>query len=117
MVRREREEEKGERGHRVTSVKKLDNFPRLRLVNMPNFRLGLNFPPYLGTLSTVVSDIAIISSGLSIGCLGQASTNPGPGLAGLIRFSDFKFGSASAKGTRRSSALREPVNLLCSENP
>ncbi|GFV57619.1 hypothetical protein TNCV_2705651 [Trichonephila clavipes] len=55
MVRREREEEKGERGHRVTSVKKLDNFPRLRLVNMPNFRLGLNFPPYLGTLSTVVS--------------------------------------------------------------
>ncbi|GFU56996.1 uncharacterized protein TNCV_1778701 [Trichonephila clavipes] len=47
MVRREPEEEKGERGHRVTcviSVKKLDNCLRLRLVNLPSFRLGVLFP-------------------------------------------------------------------------
>ncbi|GFS75662.1 uncharacterized protein TNCV_3424221 [Trichonephila clavipes] len=47
MVRRGREEKKGERGHRVTyviSVKKLDNYPRLRLVNLPIFRLGVLFP-------------------------------------------------------------------------
>ncbi|GFT07022.1 uncharacterized protein TNCV_1415731 [Trichonephila clavipes] len=47
MVRREREEEKGERGHHVTcviSVKKLDNCPRLHLVNLPTFRLGVLFP-------------------------------------------------------------------------
>ncbi|GFX30556.1 uncharacterized protein TNCV_3462071 [Trichonephila clavipes] len=40
MVRKEREEEKGEMGHRVTcviSVKKLDNCPRLRLVILPTF--------------------------------------------------------------------------------
>ncbi|GFX94878.1 uncharacterized protein TNCV_2379511 [Trichonephila clavipes] len=47
MVRREPEEEKGERGHRVTcviSVKKLDNCRRLRLVNLPTFRLGVLLP-------------------------------------------------------------------------
>ncbi|GFW67325.1 uncharacterized protein TNCV_2595581 [Trichonephila clavipes] len=58
MVRREREEEKGERVHRVTcviSVKKLGNCPRLRLVNLPTFRLGVLFPPEPGTLSTVGS--------------------------------------------------------------
>ncbi|GFW62224.1 uncharacterized protein TNCV_4421131 [Trichonephila clavipes] len=47
MVRRKPEEEKGERGHRVTcviSVKKLDNCPRLQLVNLPTFRLGVLFP-------------------------------------------------------------------------
>ncbi|GFS62780.1 uncharacterized protein TNCV_3202071 [Trichonephila clavipes] len=47
MVRRKPEEEKGERGHRVTcviSVKKVDNCPRLRLVNLPTFRLGVLFP-------------------------------------------------------------------------
>ncbi|PRD24355.1 UNVERIFIED_CONTAM: hypothetical protein NCL1_44025 [Trichonephila clavipes] len=47
MVRREREEEKGERGHRlscVISVKKLDNCPRRRLVNLPTFRLGVLSP-------------------------------------------------------------------------
>ncbi|GFT30007.1 hypothetical protein TNCV_1217581 [Trichonephila clavipes] len=58
MVRREPEEEKGVRGHRVTcviSVKKLDSCPRLRLVNLPTFRFVVNFPPDPGTLSTVVS--------------------------------------------------------------
>ncbi|GFW08559.1 uncharacterized protein TNCV_2775811 [Trichonephila clavipes] len=47
MVRREPEEEKGERGHRVTcviSVKKLDYCTRLRLVNLPIFRLGVLSP-------------------------------------------------------------------------
>ncbi|GFW40478.1 uncharacterized protein TNCV_1020351 [Trichonephila clavipes] len=47
MVRRDPEEEKGERGHSVTcviSVKKLDNCPRLRLVNLPAFRLEVLFP-------------------------------------------------------------------------
>ncbi|GFX58043.1 uncharacterized protein TNCV_4048011 [Trichonephila clavipes] len=44
---REPEEEKGEWGHHATcviSVKKLDNCPRLRLVNLPTFRLGVLFP-------------------------------------------------------------------------
>ncbi|GFY14001.1 uncharacterized protein TNCV_1296621 [Trichonephila clavipes] len=44
--KREPEEEKGEREHRLTcviSVKKLDNCPRLRLVNLPTFRLGVLF--------------------------------------------------------------------------
>ncbi|GFT73086.1 hypothetical protein TNCV_4309761 [Trichonephila clavipes] len=43
MIRRAQEEEKGERGHCVTgvlSVKKLDNCPYLRLVNLPYIRLG-----------------------------------------------------------------------------
>ncbi|GFY07732.1 uncharacterized protein TNCV_4133291 [Trichonephila clavipes] len=47
MVRREPEEEKGERGHGmicVISVEKLDNCPRLRMVNLPTFRLGVIFP-------------------------------------------------------------------------
>ncbi|GFX00485.1 uncharacterized protein TNCV_2091351 [Trichonephila clavipes] len=47
MVRRESEEEKGERGHHVTctiSLRKSDNCPRLRLVNLPTFRLGVIFP-------------------------------------------------------------------------
>ncbi|GFX31758.1 uncharacterized protein TNCV_170911 [Trichonephila clavipes] len=47
MVRREPEEEKKERGHRVTcvlSVEKLDNCPHLRLVNLLTFRLGVLFP-------------------------------------------------------------------------
>ncbi|GFV34951.1 uncharacterized protein TNCV_2097791 [Trichonephila clavipes] len=47
MVRRKREAEMGERGHYVTyviSVKKLDNCPRLRLINLPTFRLGVLFP-------------------------------------------------------------------------
>ncbi|GFU12969.1 transposable element Tcb2 transposase [Trichonephila clavipes] len=45
-VRIEPEEEKGERGHRVTcaiSEKKLENCPHLRLVNLPTFRLGVLF--------------------------------------------------------------------------
>ncbi|GFW57640.1 uncharacterized protein TNCV_2925591 [Trichonephila clavipes] len=52
MVRREPEEEKGERGHHVTcviSVKMLDNCPRLRLVNLSTFRLGV-FPPRPGNI-------------------------------------------------------------------
>ncbi|GFX37270.1 uncharacterized protein TNCV_995451 [Trichonephila clavipes] len=47
MVRRDPEEEKGEQGHHVTYVilvKKLDNCPRLRLVNLPTFQLGVLFP-------------------------------------------------------------------------
>ncbi|GFX46812.1 hypothetical protein TNCV_4039581 [Trichonephila clavipes] len=62
MVRREREEEKRERGHRVTcviSLKKLDNLPRLQLVNLPTFRLGVLFPKtrehYNGRISCIVS--------------------------------------------------------------
>ncbi|GFV27954.1 uncharacterized protein TNCV_132711 [Trichonephila clavipes] len=46
MVRIKPEEEKGERGHRVTcviSVKKLDDCPSLRLVNLPSFRLEVLF--------------------------------------------------------------------------
>ncbi|GFX26444.1 uncharacterized protein TNCV_950421 [Trichonephila clavipes] len=46
MVRSEPEVEKGEPEHRVTcvvSVKKLDNFPRLRLLNLPTIRLEVLF--------------------------------------------------------------------------
>ncbi|GFX28346.1 hypothetical protein TNCV_596591 [Trichonephila clavipes] len=58
MVRRKPEEEKGVRGHHVTCVilvKKLDDCPCLQLVNLSTFRIGVNFPPDPGTLSTVVS--------------------------------------------------------------
>ncbi|GFU28885.1 uncharacterized protein TNCV_470181 [Trichonephila clavipes] len=48
MVKREPEEEKGGVGtHHVTlviTVKKLDDCPRLRLVNLSTFRLGVLFP-------------------------------------------------------------------------
>ncbi|GFW22357.1 uncharacterized protein TNCV_1431111 [Trichonephila clavipes] len=59
MVRREPEEEnKGERGHRMTcviAVKKLDNCPRLLLVNLPTFRLGVLFPIHGSIISGRIS--------------------------------------------------------------
>ncbi|GFY02167.1 transposable element Tcb2 transposase [Trichonephila clavipes] len=49
---------KEERGLRVTcviSVKKLDNCPRLRLVNLPTFRLGVLFPRHGNIISGHIS--------------------------------------------------------------
>ncbi|GFV30263.1 hypothetical protein TNCV_97381 [Trichonephila clavipes] len=51
-------EEKGERGHRVTCVilvKKLDNCPRLRLVNLPIFRLVAFSPRYGNNINGRIS--------------------------------------------------------------
>ncbi|GFS54424.1 uncharacterized protein TNCV_4809051 [Trichonephila clavipes] len=58
MERREPEEEKEERGHRVTcviSVKKLDNCRRFRLVNFPTFQLGVLFPRPRNIISGLIS--------------------------------------------------------------
>ncbi|GFW15594.1 uncharacterized protein TNCV_4657321 [Trichonephila clavipes] len=55
---RARRGKEGERGHRVTcviSVKKLDNCPRLRLVNLLTFRLGVLFPRPGNIISGLIS--------------------------------------------------------------
>ncbi|PRD24159.1 UNVERIFIED_CONTAM: hypothetical protein NCL1_44541 [Trichonephila clavipes] len=65
MERRYPGEEKGEWGHRVTcaiSVKKLDNFPRLQLVNLPIFRLGIIFPRPGNIISGRISSIRMPKS-------------------------------------------------------
>ncbi|GFU60866.1 uncharacterized protein TNCV_3372011 [Trichonephila clavipes] len=76
MVRREPEEEKGERGYRVTCVilvKKLDNCLRLRLVNLPNFRLGDLLPRPENIISGRIS---------CSGFLDRANTNSSLPLSG-----------------------------------